>query len=297
MSHELRTPLSSLTMIAEKLSSEIKSMDTAEAEDWLRRLRFNAAKMQAMLENIRIWHSLAAGDLRPAIERVSFHECIEDAIALVQPYLDRKDQRVDVAEAARQVVVLGDRWLIEHVLLNLLINASKYGPQKSVITVLVSFEGDLVRVRVTDQGPGIPSEEQGRIFERYVRGTTASGLDADGLGLGLALVKSIIQLHGGKVGVDSDVGKGSSFWFTLQRADPEQVPGAGEGRIEDAYTVAARELSECVPAAIAVLRGALAARSEYVRIQAAQAILGLVLTFRGSASSRTQRQEAEQKTS
>jgi two-component system, OmpR family, sensor histidine kinase VicK len=109
-----------------------------------------------------------------------------------------------------------DETRIHQVLLNLLENAARYSPDGAPISVSVSSPGAAtVRVTVRDQGPGIAASEQHRIFERFVRGAAAEG--KGGLGIGLYLCRSIVERHGGVIGVDSTVGEGAAFWIDLPR--------------------------------------------------------------------------------
>jgi len=110
-----------------------------------------------------------------------------------------------------------DAGRIGQVLTNFLTNALKYSPEDKPIVVSVRNEGALVRVAVRDEGPGLPPEEQERIWERFhqAAGVEAIGGMGVGLGLGLFISRSLIDRHGGELGVESVVGKGSTFWFTL----------------------------------------------------------------------------------
>ena len=120
-------------------------------------------------------------------------------------------------------VVLADARRIQQVLVNLLSNATKYGPDGDVIEVRAEPRGGQVRVAVTDHGPGIPPPEQPRLFEAYFRSVVSSRA-TPGVGLGLAIVKAIVEAHGGQVGVESTPPHGTTMWFTLPRADVPEAP-------------------------------------------------------------------------
>jgi signal transduction histidine kinase len=100
------------------------------------------------------------------------------------------------------------------VLVNLLHNAIKYGPNAGTISVAAGSQEHMTRVAVTDQGPGIPLDEQARLFDRFYRGR-AGRLAGRGTGLGLAIARAVVQAHGGQIGVYSEPGAGSTFWFTI----------------------------------------------------------------------------------
>jgi signal transduction histidine kinase len=122
---------------------------------------------------------------------------------------------------------------IAQVLTNLLTNAYKYSPANAAVWLRLRRSRGEVRVEVTDEGPGIPPEEQPYIFERFYRvpGIKAQQGAGGGLGLGLYLCFHLVQSHGGRIGVDSEVGRGSTFWFTL----PLVARAGGGGRARRTY--------------------------------------------------------------
>jgi signal transduction histidine kinase len=129
---------------------------------------------------------------------------------------------IHVQAPKRRVMVLVDRMRIAQVLTNLLTNAYKYSPAPAAVWLRLRRSRGEARVEVTDEGPGISLEAQGRLFERFYRvpGMTAQRGAGGGLGLGLYLCFHLVQLHGGRIGVDSEVGRGSTFWFTLPLVAP-----------------------------------------------------------------------------
>jgi signal transduction histidine kinase len=126
-----------------------------------------------------------------------------------------------------KVVVRGRGFHLEQVVAALTANALQYGrlPDKDAAPVMVELavEGETARVSVSDKGPGIPDDEQAKLFEPFYRAPCTSDMRQDGLGLGLALVRSIVESYGGTVGVKSSVGNGSTFWFTLALASSGEL--------------------------------------------------------------------------
>ena len=116
-------------------------------------------------------------------------------------------------------VVRADPRRTAQVLVNLLSNASKYGPDEAEIEVAATVRGDWIRVTVADSGPGVPPEYRKDLFRRFVQPAAANDKAQVGAGLGLSVVKAIVEAHGGEVGVDDHADGGSVFWFTLPRAD------------------------------------------------------------------------------
>jgi signal transduction histidine kinase len=120
--------------------------------------------------------------------------------------------------------VLADPQHIMQVFINLLTNASKYSPDETTIAISAKTDRGRVRIAVTDQGIGIPEEDQPHIFERFYRVPSQSMSSVVGSGLGLTIVKTLVEMHRGNVGVTSKLGSGSMFWFTLPQVSMAQVP-------------------------------------------------------------------------
>lgn len=223
LAHELRTPLATLRATVELLE-DLPALSPEDAGQLVRRLGRSVAWMDGLVENMTTWAAVEAGRLTLHRRPLRVLDCIEAALALVQPLLERKEQRVQVACAAPEAAVAGDPLRLEQTLVNLLTNACKYSTRGDTIRLTVAIVHDQVELRVTDQGPGIPAGEQQRIFGRYVRGAGAARAECVGHGLGLHIVKALVELHGGTVGVDSAPGQGSSFWVRLPRVSADDAP-------------------------------------------------------------------------
>jgi signal transduction histidine kinase len=140
---------------------------------------------------------------------------IADAIATMQPLLDKHGQRLVVELPAAVPVVQADPRRTVQVLVNLLSNASKYGPDDAEIEVDAALRGNWVRVNVVDCGPGVPLEQRHELFRRFVHPNPQNGRAQVGVGLGLSVVKAVVEAHGGQVGIEDRPAGGSVFWFTL----------------------------------------------------------------------------------
>jgi signal transduction histidine kinase len=119
---------------------------------------------------------------------------------------------------------MADARYAQQVLSNLLANASKYGPRTERIDVDAVRDGRVIRVSVTDHGPGIPADQQADLFKRFYR--LASTSAEPGVGLGLAIAKGVVEAHGGRMGVVSEAGKGTTVWFTLRLAETPAAIGS-----------------------------------------------------------------------
>jgi len=149
---------------------------------------------------------------------VSVEDMVRSAIETCQPILDAADQRLDVRQPAGDVHVLGDLTRLAQVLTNLLNNASKFSGPDQVISLIVEASGDDVTFRVIDRGAGITREELPTIFDMFAQGTGRMQQARGGLGVGLALVRQLVDMHGGTVRAESaGHGKGSTFTFVLPR--------------------------------------------------------------------------------
>jgi signal transduction histidine kinase len=223
--HELRAPLSTLSMTIDLLVNDGEELEPRETQKLLRRIQRSTAWLQALVDNLTVAAQVEVSQLHLRHGTVELREALEMALLIVQPSLDREGQWV-VSEGIDGVRVRGDVRQIAQILVNLLMNASKYGRPETAIEVSTRPDGKFVRVEVRDAGPGIPEDEHERIFRRYVRGTTALQSGNGGLGLGLHIVKILAELHGGQVGVCSTPGNGATFWFTLPAAaDPGRNGG------------------------------------------------------------------------
>jgi signal transduction histidine kinase len=222
VSHELRTPLTAIKTSISGLQAAPGAHSPAETR-LLQNIDRSTERLILLINDVLDMARLRAGrvTLRPAL--VDLGVLIREAGATVRPLADAKGQSLEVALPgpawATNLTVVGDRRRLEQVLLNILHNAIKYTPAGGVIRV--GAEGDAVSVRVwvRDSGPGIPAADQAHIFERFYVGRADGAERADATGLGLAIARSLIDLHGGSIGVTSRPGDGSTFYFTLPRGD------------------------------------------------------------------------------
>jgi two-component system sensor histidine kinase SenX3 len=163
-------------------------------------------------------------DERSEPEAVPVHLIVAQAAERVRVAAQEKDMTVNFGEPAQRLTVLGDRRQLVAAVYNLLDNAVKYSPNRSVVEVRGRPEGDHVAISVRDQGIGIPEEDLEHIFERFYRVEGAKARHAGGTGLGLAIVRHVVGNHRGEVRVESEVGQGSTFVLTLPAGPPLAAP-------------------------------------------------------------------------
>ncbi|HZU06863.1 MAG TPA: ATP-binding protein [Chloroflexota bacterium] len=216
VAHELKTPLASLVATVELLSQHDGALSPEEQRHLIAVLQRSTARFQALVDNLLDLGSLRAGRFNIHPRPAALRDIVAEAVASMQPLLEARQQQV-AWRFDPSLVVLADARRIQQVLVNLLSNANKHGPVGDTIEVRAEQQDSEVWIAVTDHGPGIPEAEQPRLFEAYFRSVMAQE-STPGVGLGLAIVKAIVEAHGGRVGMDSRPGAGTTVWFTLPAA-------------------------------------------------------------------------------
>jgi signal transduction histidine kinase len=217
-------------------------LSATELEQLLTSLHLGVLGLQTLIDNLLESASIEAGHFRVRPRPADLNEIMAEAIRTMQPILDRHSQHLVVGLPASLPKVLADPRRTVQVLVNLLSNASKYGPNgiidadqaeladggygedsspQAEIEMGATVEGNWVRVSVADSGPGIPPEFRKDLFRRFAHPEMENGQAQMGAGLGLSVVKAIVEAHGGAVGIDSGPHGGSVFWFTLPKVDTE----------------------------------------------------------------------------
>jgi PAS domain S-box-containing protein len=221
VAHEFRTPLSALAASVELLVDQAPDLSAAELEELLNSLYLGVLGLQTLIDNLLESASIEAGHFRVHPRPSNLGEIIAAAIRTMQPLLDKHEQRLAVELPAAIPVVCADPRRTAQVLVNLLSNASKYGPDEAEIQIAAAVRGAWIRVTVADSGPGVPTGYRKDLFRRFVQPAPGNDRAQVGAGLGLSVVKAIVEGHGGAVGVDDRADGGSTFWFTLPKADEQ----------------------------------------------------------------------------
>ncbi|MEK7857867.1 MAG: ATP-binding protein [Elusimicrobiota bacterium] len=216
VSHELRTPLTSIQGFAETLRGAAKD-DAAARDEFLGEIESGAQRLTLLVDDLLELSAIESGKRAPRLETVDLAALAREVAQSLEPVARRKDARVSVEAEAGLPPAQGDRAQLRRVLTNLLDNALKYNRQGGTVTVTTRMEGALVALRVADTGAGIPPQDLPRIFERFYRVDKARSVELGGTGLGLSIVKHIVEAHGGSVAVESRLGEGSAFTFTIPK--------------------------------------------------------------------------------
>ena len=217
ISHEFRTPLSTLIASMELLLDPEEDLSATEMRELLKPSYLSLHALQTLIDNLLESSRIEAGHFTIQKRLTDLNAVLESALHMVGPLLKRKQQPVTVGEPGMLPIVPGDASRLTQVLLNLLANASKYSPPGKPIDVEVSQQPGVLRIAVADRGPGITPADRAKVFHRFVRGNTSDG-EQYGIGLGLYVVKTVVEAHGGRVGIDGRARGGSVFWFELPLA-------------------------------------------------------------------------------
>ena len=221
ISHDLRTPLASARALIEAVADGVAADAETEAR-YLSSARSELTNLGRLVDDLFELAQIDAGALRMELEEASLHDLISDTLSSFHPQAERQGVRL-VGEVAGGVdPVLMNPPKLQRVLYNLLSNALRYTPANGTVALRAEPDGEVVRVEVADTGEGITPADLPRIFERSYKGeksrTRHRENDAPGAGLGLAIARGLIEAHGGEIQVESHLGHGSRFRFTLNRA-------------------------------------------------------------------------------
>ncbi|HWP56444.1 MAG TPA: ATP-binding protein [Candidatus Acidoferrales bacterium] len=227
MAHDLRSPLSNQIAVAEMLKEGLFGAVSEEQKKWLERLKGNAASMVELINDFLDLSKLESGRIDLVLEAVALEKLIDKAVENFE--ILARDKRIALQRAlfAELPEIVGDARRLDQVFTNLLSNAVKFTNEGGTIEVGARLRGEAVEVYVADTGIGIPKDEIGSLFKKY-RQTTSGRLSAHkGTGLGLVICKMIVEAHGGAIWVESEEGKGTTFYFTLP-ARGAKAPGRQE---------------------------------------------------------------------
>ena len=214
LSHELRTPLNAILGWASMLKQD--ALDASGRERALEIIERNARSQQQLINDILDVSKIIRGQLRLELQPVNVVESVRAVIDSVGPTAQAKRQALTAALPEEPVLVAGDRERLQQIFWNLLSNALKYTPQKGEIEVALTSNHETVDVTIRDNGIGIAPAVLPHVFERFRQGEGGPAREFGGLGLGLAIVRHLAEMHGGSVRAQSDgTGRGATFTVTL----------------------------------------------------------------------------------
>jgi signal transduction histidine kinase len=213
VSHELRTPLTSIRGSLGLLASGAVGALSDEVVEIVTIAERNAVRLMALINDILDFERLETGTIELQFALVPVESILRRAMESLPAFGQQPSITVEAPEVSPVIWADADR--IVQVVVNLLSNAVKFSPPDGVVTIGVGLRERSVEFRVTDRGRGVPVADRGAIFERFRQVETSDAREKGGTGLGLAICKSIIEQHGGTIGVESEGGSGSTFWFRV----------------------------------------------------------------------------------
>ncbi len=224
VSHELRTPLTVISWSARNLLEGIPEKPSPKVREYLDGIHSSSAYLSRMIENLLDVTRIEAGKLEFFPERLMLAEAIPAVIKTISPLAFAKKILLEIGEM-KNLCVRADRDALQEILFNLIENAIKYSPCTTTVRVHAAVAPiappptsaltEMIAIRICDCGPGIPADKQQAIFERFERVAAPLAPREKGLGLGLFIVKKLVEVQGGKIWVENEMGKGSTFIFTL----------------------------------------------------------------------------------
>ena len=214
VSHELRTPVTVVKGFAEMLTAQKRTLNARQFEA-AEVIAESAGQLQRMINDLLDLARSDAGKLRIETKPTGVRQLAQRVGRQMRPNFEAKDQRFTVSVEKDVPEVEADAARIGQVLANLLTNANKYAPEGAKVRLAASRVGDEVEFEVSDDGPGLGSEELEHVFDRFWRAESGETQSVGGTGLGLAIAKSLVELHGGAVSASSAKGEGATFRFVL----------------------------------------------------------------------------------
>ncbi|MGA2464608.1 MAG: ATP-binding protein [Thermodesulfobacteriota bacterium] len=214
VSHELRTPLTTIKGYAETLLEG--ALKEAAAFQFVQVIKRHTDRLTKIVEDLLMLSKIESKEFQLKIEFISLPDFINDVIDFVKEAAEKKEISISQSKITPSQAVGADRNYLEQIFINLLDNAIKYTHEGGKVTIsAIEKDKREIQFSIEDDGMGIPREDIPRIFERFYRVDKGRSQELGGTGLGLSIVKHLVQAHGGRVWVESQLGEGSTFYFTL----------------------------------------------------------------------------------
>ena len=265
MSHELRTPLNAVIGFAQILQQDVPPEAIPDVREILRAGKHLLALIDEVLDLSRI----ESGKITMSVEPACVSEVIEESVALVRGAAEKRSIDISIVDVEKEIHVLADRQRFKQVVVNLLSNAIKYNRDAGSVRVAVICQDDCVRIGVRDEGNGIPASMRDQLFAPFSR-LGAEHTSIEGTGLGLALSKHLVEAMGGDIGLESEPGVGSTFWFSLPYTSEKAVastpasfekPSAGPPVNGDSEAVSVLQIEDN-PSNVRLIQRALRSRGD-----------------------------------
>lgn len=218
MSHELRTPLNSIIGFSQILSH--KKELSPDIISYTEKILFSGKHLLDIVNTILDFSKLRSGKMQPLFTRFTLKEFIDELSIICEPIAQTQEIEILFPSFESETIV-ADRRMLYQILLNLLSNAIKFSPKRDRVKLIYHTDNDNHRFTLCDHGPGIDTQMQGIIFDPFIQINNLNGLNPQGTGLGLAIVKEMIEVQGGRIWVESTLGKGSCFHLSIPFRSPD----------------------------------------------------------------------------
>lgn len=214
-SHQLRTPLTTVQTYASMLTQGYAGEMTKQQRDFLKIITDSSERMNNLISTLLSITRIEAGHVNVEKTDININQLIEDVVAELAPYTDKKHLTIELKVDDQGTSISNDHSLIQEILTNLLVNSVKYTPDDGKVSISASLNDGRLLVSVADTGYGIPVGDQPYIFSKFYRASNISKLDTTGTGLGLYLIKNIVEQLNGEIWFKSKEGKGTTFYLSL----------------------------------------------------------------------------------
>jgi signal transduction histidine kinase len=232
ISHELRTPLTSVLNLSRLLLDRVDGELTSEQERQIRLIRDSVSSLTEMVNDLLDLAKIEAGKTSLRLTRVVMADLLAGLRGVFRPVLSNAQVALVFEDVGADIEMCTDEGKVTQVVRNFVSNAVKFTERGEIRVSAALVGGDRIRIAVRDTGIGIAQEDLGRIFEEFGQVENSRQRHVKGTGLGLSLARTIAELLGGSVGVESAPGVGSTFWLEIPRVDPRSAPDCSELMID-----------------------------------------------------------------
>ena len=223
VSHELKNPMTSIRGFADLIRQGMTGAVSAQARDFLNTIVDNVDQMAALVSDLSDISRIETGRLRLQLAAVPVARYIQETVGAMRPQIDARRHTLTLNVEPDLPAAHADRTRLVQIITNLLSNACKYTPEGGRLSIAARLKQAHIHVAVTDSGIGMGQEDLARLFTQFFRSEDPAVREQPGWGLGLNVTRRLVELQGGEMGVSSELGKGSTFWFTLPVAPDGQA--------------------------------------------------------------------------